>query len=46
MPIYLIAAYAIFVGGTLALACSIWARQRRLEREIAAIKSQLEAKEG
>jgi AmiR/NasT family two-component response regulator len=46
MPIYLIAAYAVFAGGTLALAFSIWARQRRLEREIAALKSQLEAREG
>jgi hypothetical protein len=33
MPIYLIAAYAVFLSGISALALSIWARRRQLERE-------------
>jgi BMFP domain-containing protein YqiC len=45
MPIHLIAAYAIFVGGTLALAFSIRARQRRLEQEIEKLEARLEKKD-
>jgi len=41
MPIYLVAAYAVFWGLTFVLVVSIWARQRRLEREIAALEAQL-----
>jgi hypothetical protein len=38
MPVYLVAAYAVFWGLTFALVFSIWARQRRLERELEALK--------
>ncbi len=38
MPVYLIAAYAVFWGLTFALVFSIWARQRRLERELRALQ--------
>ena len=41
MSVYLIAAYAIFLGGMFALGFSIWARRRRLEREIAALEAHL-----
>lgn len=41
MPVYLVAAYAVFWGLTFALVISIWARQRRLEREIAALQTLL-----
>jgi hypothetical protein len=44
MSIYLIAAYVIFLGGICALGFSIWARQRRLGREIAALEARLEKK--
>lgn len=42
MPIYLVIAYGIFWGLTFVLVFSIWMRQRRLEREIAALEAQLE----
>ena len=41
MPIYLVAAYAVFWGLTFALVISIWVRQRRLEREITALRTLL-----
>lgn len=41
MPIYLVAAYTVFWGLTFVLVVSIWTRQRRLEREIAALEAQL-----
>lgn len=41
MPIYLVAAYAIFWAFTFALVFSIWFRQRKLEREIAALAARL-----
>ncbi len=41
MPIYLVAAYAVFWALTFVLVFSIWARQRRLEREIAALEARL-----
>jgi hypothetical protein len=41
MSVYLVAAYAVFWILTFALAGSIWMRQRRLEREIAALQAQL-----
>ena len=41
VPIYLVAAYAVFWALTFALVFSIWARQRRLEREIAALEAHL-----
>ena len=41
MPIYLVAAYAVFWALTFALVFSIWFRQRRLEQEIVALAAQL-----
>lgn len=38
MPVYLVAAYAVFWGLTFALVFSIWNRQRRLERELEALR--------
>lgn len=38
MPVYLVAAYAVFWGLTFALVFSIWARQRRMERELRALQ--------
>lgn len=43
MPIYLVVSYGVFWAGTFALALTIWARQRRLEREIAALVACLES---
>jgi len=42
MP-YLVAAYAVFWAFTFALVLSIWARQRRIEREITALQARLGA---
>jgi len=42
MSVYLVAAYIVFWTLPLALIFSIWARQRRLEREIAALAARLE----
>lgn len=39
--IYLAAAYAVFWALTFALVFSIWARQRRLQQEIADLASRL-----
>jgi hypothetical protein len=41
MSVYLIAAYAVFLGGMLGLALSIWLRQRWTEREIARLGAQI-----
>ena len=41
MSVYLLAAYAVFWALTFILAGSIWVRQRRLEREIAALQARL-----
>ncbi len=41
MPIYLVAAYAVFWGFTSALVLSLWARQRRIERDIEALEERL-----
>ena len=41
MPVYLVVAYAVFWALTFVLVFSIWARQRRLEREIAALAARL-----
>lgn len=41
MSVYLLAAYAVFWVLTFALVGSIWARQRRLGREIATLQAQL-----
>ena len=46
MPIYLVAAYAVFWALTFILVLSIWFRQRRLEREIAALQALLEGTAG
>jgi CcmD family protein len=40
--VYLLSAYAVFWALTFVLVFSIWARQRRLEREIAALAARLE----
>lgn len=45
MSNYLLAAYAVFWGLTFVLVVSIWRRQRRLEREIARLETQLTATE-
>ena len=42
---YLLAAYIVFWALTFVLVFSIWARQRRLEREIAALAAQLKENE-
>ncbi|MEA3339503.1 MAG: hypothetical protein U9R15_06000 [Chloroflexota bacterium] len=42
MSIYLVAAYGVFWAFTFALVFSIWFRQRKLEREIAALMTRLE----
>ena len=42
MFIYLVAAYAVFWAFTFALVFSIWFRQRKLEREIAALTEHLQ----
>ncbi|MGD2143231.1 MAG: CcmD family protein [Anaerolineae bacterium] len=41
MSVYLVAAYAVFWVLTFVLVLSMWARQRRIEREIAALEEQL-----
>jgi len=45
MSIYLVAAYALFWTLTFLLVFSIWFRQRRLEREIDALRALLEEEE-
>jgi len=45
VSIYLVAAYVVFWGLTFLLVISIWARQRRLEQQIAALQSRLEENE-
>lgn len=46
MSVYLIAAYAIFWAFTFAFVLSLWARQRRIERDIAALHDRLERARG
>ena len=45
VPVYLVAAYAVFWALTFVLVFSIWARQRRLEREIETLEARLGAGE-
>jgi uncharacterized membrane protein len=45
MPVYLLVAYAVFWALTFVLVFSIWARQRRLERDIAALAARLDKDE-
>ena len=45
IPVYLVAAYAVFWTLTFVLVFSIWARQRRLEREIEALEDRLRAED-
>jgi CcmD family protein len=45
IPVYLLAAYAVFWALTFVLVFSIWARQRRLERELEALEARLGAGE-
>lgn len=42
MPVYLVAAYAVFWVFTFVFVFSLWARQRRLERDIAALEERLD----
>lgn len=42
MSIYLVAAYAVFWAFTSIFVLSLWARQRRIEREIEALEKQME----
>ncbi|HEY74014.1 MAG: hypothetical protein DRJ03_11060 [Chloroflexi bacterium] len=42
MPIYLVAAYAVFWAFTFVLVFSIWFRQRKLEQEISDLAARLE----
>jgi CcmD family protein len=39
MPVYLFAAYVVFWVVTFGLVLALWVRQRRLEREIAALQT-------
>jgi uncharacterized membrane protein len=41
IPIYLVAAYAVFWAVTFVLVFSIWVRQRRLQQEIANLAARL-----
>ncbi len=43
MPVYLVVAYGVFWALTFILVISMWARQRRIEREIAALEMRLGA---
>jgi hypothetical protein len=45
VPIYLVVAYAVFWGLAFALLVSIWARQRRIDREIAILNALLDDQE-
>jgi uncharacterized membrane protein len=45
MPVYLVVAYAVFWALTFVLVFSIWVRQRRLERDIAALAARLDKEE-
>lgn len=42
MSVYLVAAYAVFWVLTSIFILSLWARQRRIEREIEALEEHLE----
>ena len=45
-PIYMVVGYGVFWALTLVLVGSIWARQRRLQQEVAALQARLEEDEG
>jgi len=45
IPIYLVVAYAVFWTLPFILILSIWARQRRLEREITTLERLLDKRE-
>ena len=45
MPVYLIAAYAVFWGLTFVLVLSIWLRQRRIDRDLQALRTLLDEAE-
>jgi CcmD family protein len=42
MSVYLVAAYAVFWAFTFIFVLSLWARQRRIERDIAALEERLD----
>ncbi len=41
MSVYLVTAYAVFWAFTSIFVLSLWARQRRIEREIESLRDQL-----
>lgn len=41
-PIYMVVGYGVFWALTLILVGSIWARQRRLDREVAGLRALLD----
>jgi CcmD family protein len=43
MSVYLVAAYAVFWAFTFVFILSLWVRQRRIERDIAALQERLES---
>ena len=45
MPVYLVAAYAVFWGLTFVLVLSIWLRQRRIDRDVQALQTLLDEDE-
>ena len=45
MPVYLIAAYAVFWGLTFVLVLSIWLRQRRIDRDLQVLRTLLDEDE-
>lgn len=45
MSEYLVAAYAVFWGFTFLFVLSLWARQRRIQRDIEHLKVRLERSE-
>lgn len=45
MSIYLVAAYAVFWTFTSIFVARLWARQRRIEKDIQALEEQLQQKE-
>lgn len=45
MPVYLVAAYAVFWICTFTFVFSLWTRQRGIERDIEALERRLEQEE-
>ena len=45
-PIYMVVGYGVFWALTLILVGTIWARQRRLDQEVATLQARLEETQG